>query len=80
MQLCEDCGREAVAKVRRKYPSKNRTPRWVCGYHLRSYMTSEFHRDMVTKPEPVRKRTFGYAPDIGFATGYGDAYEDGDEE
>jgi len=66
--VCDFCGRPAVAKVRKKYPSKDRAPRLVCGYHIRPYRTSEFKREAIAK-EIKRIRKLGYAPDelMGYA-------------
>lgn len=61
METCVQCSRTAIAKVRKKYPSKDRTPFFVCGYHLRPYKTSEYHREEIKK-EVKRVRVLGYAP------------------
>ena len=68
MDHCAMCDRPAVMKVRKKYPSKDRIPFFVCGYHLRPYNTSEFKREEVRK-EVKRVRGLGYAPPP-IATGY----------
>lgn len=61
-ELCEDCGREATVFVFKKYPAKTKLRKYVCGYHVRPYRTSEYHRIELTRPEPSRKLTPGYAP------------------
>ncbi len=54
--LCTDCGRKAVMLVWKKYPS-TKLRKYVCGYHKRSYLTSEYHREELNAPAKV-----GYLP------------------
>lgn len=58
---CDECGRVAKMEVRRKWPGKA-MKKLVCGYHLRSYKTSEFTRKPIAPPEKPRKKPVGYAP------------------
>lgn len=60
---CSECKRGAVAKVWKKYPSRNTAPRFVCGYHLRPCRTSEFVTVPVIAPAKPRKIPLGYAPE-----------------
>lgn len=64
---CDFCGRPATYKVRKKYPSKDRSTKRVCGYHFRSFKTSEFKKDPIEQPTK-RVRPLGYAPTaVGYA-------------
>ena len=56
---CDVCQRPATVHVRRKWPAKVLKIN-VCGYHLRSYKTSEYIRTGL-KPPP-RAPKVGYAP------------------
>lgn len=60
---CFECGRTARAKIRKKYPARDTAPKFVCGYHLRSRMTSEFVVVKVVPPSDERKIPLGYAPE-----------------
>ena len=59
---CGDCGRPALAIVRKRYPARDTGPKPKCGYHVRRYKTSEFNVTMleVIKPPP-KYRAVGYA-------------------
>jgi hypothetical protein len=56
---CDVCQRPASTHVRRKWPSKAMKLN-VCGYHLRSYLTSEYIRTPLGTPPKSGKG--GYAP------------------
>lgn len=58
---CYICRRSAVAFVIKKWPAVEKVNKWVCGYHLRPYRTSEYRKIWVKKHEP--KKTIGYAPE-----------------
>jgi hypothetical protein len=51
------CGRKVKFKVQKKWPSK-KMETWVCGYHVRAYLTSEYRRIDLTPPPPKKQ---GYA-------------------
>jgi hypothetical protein len=51
---CDDCDRPAVAHVLKKYPARQGINKYVCGYHLRKYKTSEFKRTEIMRPTKTK--------------------------
>lgn len=58
---CDVCQRPASVHVRRKWPAKAMQIN-VCGYHLRSYKTSEYQRTELKTQHKTPKA--GYAPPV----------------
>lgn len=59
---CSECGRTALWFVAKKYPAKSPLRKYVCGYHSRSYNTSEYERYDLVFRRAEQGAKVGYAP------------------